>query len=58
MKANLKFKECLVRSLALADVESPNIDFVVEALFETSRDTNPKVRKSSLISLDILHQKA
>ena len=56
LKASLKFKECLVRSLALANVESPNIDFVVEALFETARDLNPKVRKASLISLDILHK--
>ena len=58
LKASLKFKECLVRSLALANVESPNIDFVVEALFETYRDLNPKVRKASLISLDILHKRA
>ena len=58
MKSNLKFRECLVRSLAMADLNSPNIDFVVEALFDTARDANPKVRKSSLFSLDILHQKA
>lgn len=57
-QTNLKFKDCLVRSLALSQINSPNIDFVVENLFETAGDPNPNVRKSSLISLDILHMKS
>lgn len=52
----MKFKDCLVRSLALCPIDQ-NIDFVVETLFETAKDPNPIVWKSSLISLDILHSK-
>lgn len=37
MKGSLKYKECLVRALALSDVNSPNIDFVIESLFKTSK---------------------
>ena len=54
---NHKLRECIVRALALANVGNPNIDFVIEILFQTSRDKNPSVRKSSLLSLDILHKK-
>ena len=54
---NNKLRECIVRALALANVNNPNIDFVIEILFQTSKDKNPSVRKSSLLSLDILHKK-
>ena len=37
MSSHQKFKDCIVRSLALADVSSPNIDFVIELLFQTSK---------------------
>jgi hypothetical protein len=32
-KSNHKLKECIVRALALANVNNPNIDFVIEVLF-------------------------
>lgn len=43
----------------MANIEHPNIDFVIETLFYTySRDANAAIRKASLISLDILHRKS
>ena len=54
---NHKLRECIVRALALANVSNPNIDFVIEVLFATSKDKNASVRKSSLLSLVILHKK-
>lgn len=32
---NNKSKECIVKSLALANIEHPNIDFIIETLFYT-----------------------
>ena len=41
------------------NVENPNIDFVIETLFFVyQRDLSPNVRKSALLSLDILHKKS
>ena len=37
---------------------NPNIDFVIETLFQTSKDKHSEVRKASLLSLDILHKKS
>jgi hypothetical protein len=36
-QANHKLREAIVRALALANVSNPNIDFVIEVLFSTSR---------------------
>lgn len=56
---NNKAKECIVKAFALANIEHPNIDFVIETLFYTySRDQNASIRKASLIALDILHRKS
>ena len=56
---NNKAKECIVKAFALANIEHPNIDFVIETLFYTySRDQNANIRKASLIALDILHRKS
>lgn len=30
---NVKAKECIIKSFALADVSNPNVDFVIETLF-------------------------
>lgn len=30
---NNKLRECIVRALALANINNPNIDFVIEILF-------------------------
>ena len=54
---NHKLRECIIRALALANVNNPNVDFVIEVLFQASKDKNSLVRKSSLLSLDILHKK-
>jgi len=56
---NSKAKECIIKAFALSNVENPNIDFVIETLFYTySREKDANVRKSALISLDILHKKS
>ena len=56
---NNKSKECIVKSLAHANIEHPNIDFIIETLFYTySQDNNASIRKASLIALDILHKKS
>ena len=55
---NYKLRECIVRALALSNVLHPNIDFVIEILYSTSKDKQVPVRKASLLSLDILHKKA
>jgi len=55
---NHKLRECVIRALALADVNTPNVDFVIEVLFTSSKDKHAHVRKASLLSLDILHKKA
>lgn len=34
---NQKLRECIVRALALANVDNPNIDFVIEILYQTSK---------------------
>lgn len=54
---NHKLRECIIRALALANVNNPNVDFVIEVLFLASKDKHPSVRKCSLLSLDILHKK-
>lgn len=55
---NHKLRECVIRALALSDVSTPNIDFVIEVLFTASKDKHAHVRKASLLSLDILHKKS
>lgn len=54
---NHKFRSCIVRALALSDVQNPVIDFVLETLFKTALDKNADVRKASIVSLDILRKK-
>lgn len=36
-KSDTKLKVCIVRALALADIESPSIDFVIERLLKFAR---------------------
>ena len=48
----------MVRALALSNVSNVSIDFVIEMLFKTARDKNAQIRKSSIISLDILRKKS
>ena len=38
---NHKLRECIIRALALANVNNPNVDFVIEILFQTSKDKSP-----------------
>ena len=56
---NNKAKECIIKAFALANVEDPNIDFVIETLFYTyTRESSASVRRAALISLDILHKRS
>ena len=47
-----------MRALALSNVSNASIDFVIEILFKTARDKNASLRKTSLLSLDILRKKS
>ena len=56
---NSKAKECIIKAFALANVEDPNIDFVIETLFYTyARESSANVRRAALIALDILHKRS
>jgi len=56
---NSKAKESIIKAFALANVDHPNIDFIIETLFYTySREQVPNIRRAALIALDILHKKS
>ena len=56
---NNKAKECIIKALALSNIENPNIDFVIEALFYAyAKEQNATLRRAAIMSLDILHKKS
>ena len=56
---NSKAKENIIRAFALADIQNPNIDFVIEMLFYTySKEQHASIRKAAIVSLDILHKRS
>jgi len=56
---DIKLKCSIVRALALANVSSPSIDFVIEVLLKTAKEpSSGAARKAALISLDILRKKS
>lgn len=58
-KTNPKAKECILKAFAVANVQNPNIDFVIETLFYAyAREPEAAVRCAALISLDILHKRS
>lgn len=56
--SNYKLKSSIAKALALSNVNSPNIDFIVECLFKTAKVNNPIIRKSALFAIRILAEKS
>ena len=56
-ECNLKVRTCIVRALALSNVNNASIDFVIEMLFKAAKDKKPEIRKAAITSLDILRKK-
>ena len=56
-ECNLKVRTCIVRALALANVNNASIDFVIEMLFKAAKDKKAEIRKAAITSLDILRKK-
>jgi hypothetical protein len=56
--SNYKLKSSIAKALALSNVNSPNIDFIVECLFKTAKVNNPIIRKNALFAIRILAEKA
>lgn len=54
----MKLRSCIVRALALANVNNASIDFVIEMLFKVAGDKKVDIRKAAITSLDILRKKA
>jgi HEAT repeat protein len=56
--SNYKLKSAICRAFALSNIDSPNIDFIVECLFKASRINNPLIRKNSLFSIRVLAERS
>ena len=56
-ECNLKVRTCIVRALALSNVNNASIDFVIEMLFKAAKDKKVEIRKAAITSLDILRKK-
>lgn len=63
--SNYKLKSSIAKSLALTNINSPNIDFIVECLYKAAqyknikfRSNNSIIRKSALFALRMLHEKS
>jgi HEAT repeat protein len=57
-ESNYKLKGSVAKALALANVNSPNIDFIVECLFKAANSQSPLIRKSALFSIRVLAEKS
>ena len=56
--SNYKLKSAIVHSLAYADINSSNIDFIIECIFKQGKNSSNLVRKSSIFSIRVLTEKA
>lgn len=56
--ANYKLKGAVVSALAFSDINSSNIDFIVECIFKQGRNSNPLVRKAAIFAIKVLAEKA
>ena len=56
--ANYKLKTAIVRALASADIQSTNIDFIVECVFRQGKNSNSLVRKAAIFAVKVLSEKA
>lgn len=55
---NLSLRTCIIKALGTADVNSNNIDFVIETLFKITQEGTPGIRKVALLSLCDINQQA
>ena len=55
---NYKLKSAIVSALAFSDINSSNIDFIVECVFKQGRNSNSLVRKAAIFAIKILAEKA
>ena len=55
---NYKLKSAVIRAYSLADISSPNIDFILESIFKQSNNEFPTVRKSCIFTIHELAERA
>ena len=55
---NYKLKSAVIRAYSLADITSPNIDFILESIFKQSNNEFPIVRKSCIFTIHELAERA
>ena len=56
--SNYKLKAVIAKSLGLSNVNSPNIDFIVECLFNSAKSNLSLIRQNSLFAIRVLAEKA
>jgi HEAT repeat protein len=56
--SNYKLKSSVAKALALSNVNSPNIDFIVECIFKASNSTSNLIRKNALFAIRVLAEKS
>jgi HEAT repeat protein len=56
--ANYKLKAAIVRAFAFADINSTNIDFIIECVFRQGKNSNSLVRKAAIFAVKVLCEKA
>ena len=55
---NYKLKSAVIRAYSLADITSPNIDFILESIFKQSNNEFPSVRKACIFTIHELAERA
>lgn len=56
-ESNYKLRSSILQSFKLCNLNSPNIDFILETLYKCTSDLNSHTRKSALFSLKLLYDK-
>ena len=56
--SNYKLKAIIAKSLGLSNINSPNIDFIVECLFNSAKSNSSLIRQNSLFAIRVLAEKA
>ena len=56
--SNYKLKAVIAKSLALSNINSPNIDFIVECLFKSAKSNSSLIRQNCLFAIRVLAEKS
>jgi hypothetical protein len=56
--SNYKLKAVIAKSLALSNINSPNIDFIVECLFKSAKSNSSLIRQNCLFAVRVLAEKS